>query len=206
MKVEWSKVTWYSKIIAVILFVATFFLGFWLGVMKTEKVYVEVPRLVYHNPEIRNIDWKKYFDERFSSSTLAIDCGEDQHNFTIDKTEYGDLNNDGEEDAIVKYYGCWSGTGGGQSEVFTLSLGGPIKLPVINGTHEEEKKLFEGARGHAYYRINKDGKLQLDFPIYNDDDPNCCPTGGMKSIGYEWDKLEQQFEVTHTSVLPKEGL
>ncbi len=48
MTIEWDNITWYSKITAVILFVATFFLGFWLGTMKTEKVYVEVPHLVTH--------------------------------------------------------------------------------------------------------------------------------------------------------------
>lgn len=31
MKIVWNKVTWYSKLIAVVLFVCTFFLGFWLG-------------------------------------------------------------------------------------------------------------------------------------------------------------------------------
>jgi len=31
MKIEWNKVTWYSKLIAIILFVWVFFLGFHLG-------------------------------------------------------------------------------------------------------------------------------------------------------------------------------
>lgn len=30
-EIEWNKVTWYSKLLAVILFVAVFFLGFYLG-------------------------------------------------------------------------------------------------------------------------------------------------------------------------------
>ena len=203
MTVEWNKVTWYSKIAAVIIFVGTFFLGFWLGTMKVEKVYVEVPRVVHRASQIRNTDWMKYFDERFSSSSYTIDCGEDRHNFTIDKTEYSDLNNDGEEDAVVKYYGCWNGTGGGQSEVLTLSSSGlPIELSVSNGVPEGEEKLLEGAQGYAYFRINKDGKLQFDFPLYKNYDPNCCPTGGTKSIVYKWNKAEQQFEVNRIFVLP----
>lgn len=32
MKIEWNKVTWYSKLIAVILYVSTFAFAFWLGV------------------------------------------------------------------------------------------------------------------------------------------------------------------------------
>lgn len=37
MKIEWNKVTWYSKLIAVILFVFTFLIGFNLG-KKSEYV------------------------------------------------------------------------------------------------------------------------------------------------------------------------
>lgn len=36
MKIEWNKVTWYSKIIALVLFVALPFAGFWLGVRYGE--------------------------------------------------------------------------------------------------------------------------------------------------------------------------
>ena len=31
MHIEWNRVTWYSKLLAVVLFVGTFFLGFYLG-------------------------------------------------------------------------------------------------------------------------------------------------------------------------------
>jgi hypothetical protein len=31
MKVQWNKVTWYSKLIAVILFMIVFWFGLWLG-------------------------------------------------------------------------------------------------------------------------------------------------------------------------------
>ena len=31
MRIEWNKVTWYSKLAAAIIFVATFFIGFYLG-------------------------------------------------------------------------------------------------------------------------------------------------------------------------------
>ena len=31
MKIQWNKVTWYSKLLAVILFVTAFFVGYILG-------------------------------------------------------------------------------------------------------------------------------------------------------------------------------
>jgi hypothetical protein len=36
MKIEWNKVTWYSKLAAVILFVAVLFLGIYLGIKLGE--------------------------------------------------------------------------------------------------------------------------------------------------------------------------
>ncbi len=42
MTIEWNKVTWYSKIVSVVLFVATFFLGFWLGTIKAQHVDIEM--------------------------------------------------------------------------------------------------------------------------------------------------------------------
>jgi hypothetical protein len=33
MKIEWNKVTWYSKLLAVVIFVATFYLGFYFGMI-----------------------------------------------------------------------------------------------------------------------------------------------------------------------------
>ncbi len=53
MNIEWNKVTWYSKLAAVIIFVATFWLGFYLGTMKAEKIYIEVPHIIDHHESIK---------------------------------------------------------------------------------------------------------------------------------------------------------
>ena len=52
MTIEWSKVTWHSKLATIVLFAATFFLGFWLGTMNAEKVYVEVPHIIKRSVEV----------------------------------------------------------------------------------------------------------------------------------------------------------
>ena len=33
MKIEWNRVTWYSKLLAVVVFLATFAVAFWLGAL-----------------------------------------------------------------------------------------------------------------------------------------------------------------------------
>lgn len=51
MKIEWNKVTRFSTITAIVLFVGMFFLGFWLGTMRAERVYVEVPHVIVRTPQ-----------------------------------------------------------------------------------------------------------------------------------------------------------
>src|ERR1051326_4846374 len=43
MAVQWNKVTWYSKLLAVVLFVAVFYIGFNLGQQKKEITSVKAP-------------------------------------------------------------------------------------------------------------------------------------------------------------------
>jgi hypothetical protein len=43
MKIEWNKVTWYSKLIALGLFVVLPFLGFWLGTQYGENIVLPYP-------------------------------------------------------------------------------------------------------------------------------------------------------------------
>ena len=40
MSIKWKTVTWYSQMIAIILFVGIFFLGFWLGESFKASSYV----------------------------------------------------------------------------------------------------------------------------------------------------------------------
>ena len=47
MTVEWNKVTWYSKIAAVIVFGGVFVLGYWLGAQNAEVVYVEMLHIAH---------------------------------------------------------------------------------------------------------------------------------------------------------------
>lgn len=49
MIIMWNKVTWYSKLFSGALFVGVFYLGFWLGAQKAQKIYVMVPHLIAHH-------------------------------------------------------------------------------------------------------------------------------------------------------------
>ena len=55
MTIELNKVTWYSKIAAVILFVGVFYLGYWLGTQQAVKIYVEVPHVIHRDVLVSNL-------------------------------------------------------------------------------------------------------------------------------------------------------
>lgn len=60
MNIEWNKVTWYSKLVAVILFTATFYLGFNLG-KESEKIRIENEVLPMEEIVVESRDGKYCF-------------------------------------------------------------------------------------------------------------------------------------------------
>jgi len=64
MKIEWNKVTWYSKLVALALFVALPFVGFWCGIKYGEVKQYSVDSLMF----LKN-----------SSSSPAISSGIDPY-------------------------------------------------------------------------------------------------------------------------------
>lgn len=94
MTIEWNKVTWYSKLAAVILFVGTFFLGFWLGTMKAEKIYVEVPHIIHrtsYTPTESNAVITAHEDVSVSSSSLQKQIGYIKRIYARDGQKYIDI-------------------------------------------------------------------------------------------------------------------
>jgi hypothetical protein len=76
MAIQWNKVTWYSKILAIILFVSTFYVGFYLGQKKIDLgTNTEVPKKqVVNNKKPVSISIQKIKEENFSG-TMPIFSG-----------------------------------------------------------------------------------------------------------------------------------
>jgi hypothetical protein len=66
MDIEWNKVTRYSQALAIVLFVGTFFLGFWLGTMNSKETNVPI-----NSPEFVNNTTEKG-DTDISSKEIQI--------------------------------------------------------------------------------------------------------------------------------------
>ena len=60
----------------------------------------------------------------------------------------------------------------------------PIYIAPINENDLSPGGLFEGYMGHDSIYLDE-GVLMRKFPIYLEGDPNCCPTGGYKQLGYK---------------------
>lgn len=53
MKVEWNKVTWYSRLLALVMFISLPFIGFCLGVQYQKNLNFQeeaIPTKMYSNP------------------------------------------------------------------------------------------------------------------------------------------------------------
>jgi hypothetical protein len=148
---------------------------------------------------IRGMDFGKAMNE-IALAQDADDCAEtDQPTPHIAQTEFGDLDGDGIEEAVVTAYSCLAGTGGVDlMAVFKLS-GGTLKRFPIDFDLEKPLPPFEGRdvstglRGHLGVKI-RSGQLLLELPIYNPGDANCCPSGGLRQFILRWDGTKLALE------------
>ena len=111
--------------------------------------------------------------------------------------EYGDLDGDGKEEAVVTAFSCASGTGGPDLfAVFKLDGSGKLRQmrfepkPVarFNG-----RDIYQGLRGKMRVLI-KDGTLIEQYPVFKEGDANCCATGGVRQFFYKWNDSALELE------------
>ena len=60
----------------------------------------------------------------------------------------------------------------------------PIYVPEPSEADLAQGGNFEGYMGHDSIYLDQ-GRLIRKFPIYNEGDENCCPTGGDRQLEYE---------------------
>ena len=96
--------------------------------------------------------------------------------------QVADLNSDGSPELYIFATSAGSGSIGsliayGTNNKKSLT---PIFLPEIS----EDTKYGQGYMGHDSFKI-VGNRLTRSFPIYKKDDPNCCPTGGKRTVEYK---------------------
>ncbi len=205
-----------SRYLAMTLFVALPFVGFWLGTRYADEVSMQsianysqgvvvrtsdiktgvhsmsspgsnISEISDVQQSIRSIDFETLLNTQFDYHTdCAVAPGVD----TIKDfaTIYADITGDGNEEAVITAWSCLSGTGGADVHVvYSLdNQGNPIRLPVEESLVFEGKDYSVGIAGHVKYGVEY-GSLVMRMPVYRDGDANCCPSGGDRAFTFEWD-------------------
>ena len=96
--------------------------------------------------------------------------------------QMADLNSDGSPELYIFTTSAGSGSIGSLIAYSTNNKKSltPIYLPEIS----EDKKYGKGYMGHDSFKI-VGNRLTRSFPIYKKDDPNCCPSGGKRTVEYQ---------------------
>ena len=127
---------------------------------------------------------------------------------SIDEFFYQDLDGGGKEEVVLNLYG--GGTGG--NDVFrvfkVLDSGDIIELKVDRGDTQVYpygfSTLAPDGMGHFHFAV-KENKIIEYADVYKKGDANCCPTGGMRFVVFQWDTNKKEFLIKKTlDVLPSE--
>jgi len=144
---------------------------------------------------IRALDLKPFVESHLGQLNpnlvdLATECGDDQGRLqSLAPVLYGDLDGDGQEEAVVLGWSCLSGNGGADFRgVLKLNPDGKLSVLPIEPMPKTFKgrNAYAGLRGHMVVEI-KDGRLHEVYGVYNGSEPNCCPEGGERRFIYRWD-------------------
>lgn len=144
---------------------------------------------------IRAVDLTKFLNPHYAEvnpqlEELETECGEGQKPIqSIAPFQYGDLDGDGEEDAVFMAFTCMSGTGGVDfyGVLKLLPDGKIVSLPIQDAPKRfKGRDPYHGLRGRTRLEIH-DKRLVQIFPTYpNDQACNNCSEGERKFV-YRWD-------------------
>lgn len=74
---------------------------------------------------------------------------------------------------------------GGYSDIIAYEANGTLGLKKISYVpFDDTHKAGVGYMGHDKFKFSEDG-IYNSFPLYYFDDPNCCPSGGKRTVKYE---------------------
>jgi len=144
---------------------------------------------------IRALDLKPFIESHLGQlnadlADLQTDCGDGQKQLqSLAPVLYGDLDGDGQEEALVLGWSCLSGNGGADFRaVLKLNPGNQLSVLPIDSLPKTFKgrNALSGLRGHMIVEI-KDGRLNEVYALYINGEASCCPEGGQRRFIYRWD-------------------
>lgn len=154
----------------------------------------KLPHTAQSSP-IRALDLKPFIESHLGElnpdlADLQTECGDGQKPLqSLAPVLYGDLDGDGQEEAVVEGWSCLSGNGGADFRgVLKLMPNGKLSVLPIESIPKTFKgrNVYDDLRGHMVVEI-KDGRLHETYAMYTGAEANCCPEGGERRFIYRWD-------------------
>jgi len=106
-------------------------------------------------------------------------------------------NIDADENAEVLIFSKSAGSGGyAQLQIYQFD-GTDLQTAELP---EVDASLMDGYQGRDWYELSG-GKLLRHFPLYREEDANCCPEGGNRVI--EYDGVSRSWKLSEMQVLRK---
>ena len=106
--------------------------------------------------------------------------------------DLGDLNHDGQPELYLITSGMGSGAYGGVF-AYAVTSGGDL-VPIQYRELDENSRLLQGYRGKDEFFIVGD-RLVRRFPVFRDEDPECCASGGNRLIYYKLEPAGSGWEL-----------
>ena len=125
---------------------------------------------------------------RPQAAELEDACGDHDKAVTVSKIEYGDLDGDGNEEAVFQGFSCLAGNAGVDTfGVVKLERDGRMReLPIADVPASfRGRDPREGFRDHIAITV-EDGRLVETFPVYRGDECEACASGGRRKLIFGW--------------------
>ena len=106
----------------------------------------------------------------------------------IERVSICDLDRDGDLELALTTTSCGSGRWG---DFLLLEWSDGAWAP--HRISEAPESVYSGCWGHQRITVWED-HVEVSFPVYMDDDANCCPSGGTRSLNYAFE--ENSFKLT----------
>ena len=118
----------------------------------------------------------------------TLELTNEQLSEPINKVSICDLDRDGDLELALTTTSCGSGRWG---DFLLLEWSDGAWTP--HRLCDSPESIHSGCWGHQNIIIWED-HVEVSFPVYADDDANCCPTAGMRSLSYTF--KEDSFKLT----------
>jgi hypothetical protein len=149
---------------------------------------------VKHVKTIHDVDVEAFLNTHYGEldstfEDLKDQCPEGDDPIRNVEIQYGDLDSDGQDEALFQGYTCMAGTSGvDYSGIVKLQPDGKlVGLPIAHIPDTfKGRDPFEGLRGHTRWDI-QNGRFVEIYPVYKEGECEACSSGGERKFVFRWD-------------------